>query len=86
MSDPKRFVDEDGFAGSLLASARWEAPSQRARERAAMALGLGVGAAILTSGSIAPGAAAAGKGATVTGGALKAGATGLWFKVLAAPS
>lgn len=90
--DPKRLVDDDDLGAALLASARGDAPGRHARDRAAAALGLAIGAAAATGstsaaagtagagGSIAPGAAA-GAGAAV---ATKAAGVGLVAKIVAA--
>jgi hypothetical protein len=85
--DPKRLAEGGDLGASLLASARDDAPSGRARIRAAAALGLAAGAAVMTTSTVgAAGTAGAGASAGAGAGAVgaKAAAGGLWVKLVAA--
>lgn len=74
MSDPRRLFEDDDLAKELLGAARTDGPSKHARDRAAIALGLGVGTAAATT-------AISTKAAATTA---KVAGVGLWTKVGAA--
>lgn len=81
MNDPKRLVGRADLGGRLLASALADAPSRRARERAAAAIGVSLAVGV-TAGSAAAGTTAA-AGTSAAGATAKAVVVSVWMKLVA---